>query len=195
MRAARRAAAARAGAPPPPPPRRRAAARGRRSSRIARPRRPSRPSGVAATCSPLLLPPYQYLHMSKTRLLQVTALALELLLAAGGAATAGHQQQQQEAAAAGTAGTFITWASCPVKPGQTVLLSGSSFPEACTINIKGINSGVSTHAKAMAGQSSNHSLKFILPKSLQPDVFEISIAGSPPYFLNAPDVRISYRLY
>ena len=86
------------------------------------------------------------------------------------------------------AAPVITWGSFPIKPGQTVLLSGSNFPAGAAVSISGVNRGSSASAKAITAQSSSHSLKFVLPESLQQDVFAISVAGSRPYFLNAPDV-------
>ena len=91
-----------------------------------------------------------------------------------------------EAAAAPVA--VITWGSYPVEPGQTVLLSGSNFPVGCEVSIRGVTGGLSATAKAITEQSSSHSIKFVLPKSLRQDVFEISVAGSRAHFLNAPDV-------
>ena len=93
----------------------------------------------------------------------------------------------------------ITWGSYPVLPGQTVLLTGSGFP--CQPNvgrvlIKGINSGGVASATLIVGQTSRHSLKFVLPTSLAMDVFEVTVlapgltggVSSKPYYLNAPDV-------
>jgi hypothetical protein len=100
--------------------------------------------------------------------------------------TGGNDARLLEATASPAA--VVTWGSYPVVPGQTVLLSGSSFPVGCEVSIHGVNSGRFTSVKAIAEQSSSHSIKFVLPKSLMQDVFEISVAGSRPYFLNAPDV-------
>ena len=112
----------------------------------------------------------------------LTLLSVLLLLTAVAAAA------QTDDAEASAPEPIIIWGSYPVAPGQTVLLAGLNFPAQSEVRIKGVNSGSTASARAIAEQSSTHSLKFILPQSLPQDVFEISVGGSAAYFLNAPDV-------
>ena len=112
----------------------------------------------------------------------LTLLSVLLLLTAVAAAA------QTDDAEASAPEPIIIWGSYPVAPGQTVLLAGLNFPAQSAVRIKGVNSGSTASAQAIAEQSSTHSLKFILPQSLPQDVFEISVGGSAAYFLNAPDV-------
>eukprot|EP01043_Picozoa_sp_COSAG02_P002113 COSAG02_NODE_48_length_45421_cov_103.222100_6_plen_689_part_00 len=71
------------------------------------------------------------------------------------------------------------------------MLSGSNFPTGglpVSIHIAGVHTGGSATATVIRNQSSSHSCKFVLPTSLDQDVFAVTISGSAPYFLNAPEV-------
>jgi hypothetical protein len=84
----------------------------------------------------------------------------------------------------------ITWASEPVQPGETLLLSGGGFDASCNATFTTTSGAPTTlTAPAVDGHATPSSLKFIVPLALPADVFALSLAcsdgASAPALLNA----------
>lgn len=99
----------------------------------------------------------------------------------------------------------IFWASQPVSPGDIVLLYGGDFRGIASISVARLSDGsadrpsrrspVPFTAKAMAVpalEASASSVKFVLPSSFEPGVFELSVGGKL-WFVGAPEVSWSQQ--
>ena len=80
----------------------------------------------------------------------------------------------------------LFWASYPVLPGETVILAGANFGPAPQIVVTPLSG--SAVRQLSPAQVSNDSVMVSLPASLPLDAFNISVDGSEPLQVNAPDL-------
>ena len=80
----------------------------------------------------------------------------------------------------------LFWASYPVLPGETIILAGAGFGPAPQITVVPISG--SAVRKLSPAQVSNESVMVTLPASLPLDAYNVSVDGSAPLRVNAPDL-------
>lgn len=79
----------------------------------------------------------------------------------------------------------LSWASSPIMPGETALLSGGGFRNTSLVKLTS-KSGHSLTVPAL--DVSNAALKFTLPSDAAAGAYDVSVDGSPPLPINTPDV-------
>ena len=90
---------------------------------------------------------------------------------------------------------IITWASSPVQPGETLLLSGADLTPPCTASFSTTSSTVpptTLSTPALVNHSFPDSLKFTVPIALPADVFSLTLTcngveSASPTLLNAAE--------
>jgi len=101
----------------------------------------------------------------------------------------------------------VFWISQPVSPGDVVLLYGGDFRKVVSLSIARLTDGPAGQPPRQspasiapngitvpALQPSPHSVKFVLPSSLDPGVFEASFGGKP-LIIGAPQVSWTQQTY
>eukprot|EP01052_Picozoa_sp_SAG31_P032905 SAG31_NODE_3657_length_4018_cov_1.668538_4_plen_465_part_00 len=81
----------------------------------------------------------------------------------------------------------LFWASYPVLPGETVIVAGAGFSRAPQVVVSPLSGGVASQTLSPV-QISNGSVMVTLPKSLRLDAYNLSVDGSAPLQVNAPDL-------
>lgn len=95
-------------------------------------------------------------------------------------------------AASGAAAPVISYISSPAGANETVVLAGGGFSDGCVVQLTSLSTNKVMKLGLVAGQTTESSVKFVLPADLPIDAFSVVVydgtgASSSPVYLNAPE--------